>query len=98
MFLGPTGVGKTEEFIRLSRVGKKVVFIVPYLMLKFDIQYQIGDRSVFTLDSIRSGDKPHKLRHKLILQHIKKHNGDGAARAMKMHLAMAEEDLRQIDA
>ena len=36
--------------------------------------------------------------HKLILQHIKKHNGDGAAKAMKMHLAMAEEDLRQIDA
>lgn len=35
--------------------------------------------------------------HKLILQHLKQRDGQGAAAAMKKHLEMAEEDLNQID-
>ncbi len=35
--------------------------------------------------------------HKLILKHLKQHNGESAGRAMKKHLEMAEADLRQID-
>ncbi len=32
--------------------------------------------------------------HRQVLQHLQKRDGEGAARAMRRHLAMAEEDLR----
>jgi hypothetical protein len=65
-----TGIGKTERFLRLLEEGKRVVFLVPFIMLKFDIERDAGRGSVFTIDSIRGGDKAHTMRGDLIFQLI----------------------------
>lgn len=47
-----------------------MVFLVPTLMLKFNIERYAGRGTVFTFDSIRGGSDPHKMRANLILQLI----------------------------
>jgi hypothetical protein len=65
-----TGIGKTERFLRLLKEGKRIVFLVPTLMLKFNLERDTGGAPVFTFDSIRGGDKPHKMRADLLFQLI----------------------------
>lgn len=57
--IGETGLGKTEMFNRLIRSGLKVVTLVPYLMLQFNLKRE----SVYTYDSIGFG---HKMRLSLM--------------------------------
>ncbi len=56
--------------MRLIKQGKRVVFLVPTLMLKFNIERYAERGTVFTFDSIRGGEKPHKQRADLIFQLI----------------------------
>lgn len=83
--------------MRLHEEGKRIVFIVPTLMLKFNIERYAGRGKVFTFDSIRSGVKPHPMRADLILELI---NADAVvideAHSLDLHYSLKPQIINEL--